>query len=286
MADDGVASRHALHADRQHRRDHRGQALRHRRDGERHPEDQHVEDRGEPAHVLDQQDRRNHHRRDGDDRDREDLAHPVELLLQGGSLLGPLLQEAGDVPHLGLHARRGDDRKPVPVGRRRAAEDHVVTIAEARVRRDRRDVLRHRQALAGQRRLRRLQRRHLDQAAVGGNCVALLDHQDVARHEIRRRHALPLAAANHLRLRRGHLAERRHRLFRARLLQVAHHSVEQHDREDRDGLVRQRRVALGGPEARRNQAGAISRITSTSENWARNFRQAGTGASAVSSFLP
>jgi hypothetical protein len=53
----------------------------------------------------------------------------------------------------------------------------------------------------------------------------------------------------HLGLRGGHLAECRHRLLGPGLLQMAHHRVEQHDREDRDRLIGQRRVALEEPQA-------------------------------------
>ena len=123
--------------------------------------------------------------------------------------------------------------------------------------------------------------------ASAGNGVALLDEDDVAGHELGRRDALSLAVADDVGVRRRHLAQRRHRLLRARLLDVAHERVEQHDGEDRDRLVGQRGVALvepqpGGDRAPRRAAGS----TRTSVNWARNFRQAGTGASAASSFLP
>ena len=47
--------------------------------------------------------------------------------------------------------------------------------------------------------------------------------------------------------------KRRDGRFRARLLHVAHDRVQQHDRADGDGFVRQRRVALVQPEAGRNR---------------------------------
>ena len=71
-----------------------------------------------------------------------------------------------------------------------------------------------------------------------------------ARHHLRRGDALPLAVADDLGVRRRHPAQRRDRLFRPRLLDVAHQRVEQHDGEDRQGLVGQRAVALGQPQAR------------------------------------
>ena len=89
----------------------------------------------------------------------------------------------------------------------------------------RRSVLRHRQALARERGLRRLQRGGLDQPRVGRNGVAFLDEDDVARHELARRDALPCAVADDVGVRRRHLAQRRHRLFGARLLDVAHDAL-------------------------------------------------------------
>ena len=183
----------------------------------------------------------------------EQLADPVELLLQRRGLVRRLLQHAGDAPHLGLHPRRRDHRAPAPVSRRRAAEDHVVTVAEPRLSSDRGDILRHRQALACQRRLRRLQRGGLDQPRVGGNGVAFFDEDDVAGYEFCRRNALSAAVANDIGVRRRHLAQRRHGLLRAGLLEVAHERVEQHDGEDRDGLVGQGGVALVQPQPSGNQ---------------------------------
>ena len=92
-----------------------------------------------------------------------------------------------------------------------------------------------------------------NQPRVGGDGVAFFDEDDVAGHELGRRDALPLAVADDVRVRRRHLAQRRHRLLRARLLDVAHDRVEQHDGEDRDRLVGQRRVALVEPQSRRDR---------------------------------
>ena len=63
--------------------------------------------------------------------------------------------------------------------------DHVGAVAERRVRRrDRSTPLRHRQALAGERRLGDLERGGAQQAPVGGDDVAGLDRDDVAGHEL------------------------------------------------------------------------------------------------------
>ncbi len=114
---------------------------------------------------------------------------------------------------------------------------------------------RHGQAFAGQRRFGRLQRGGMDQARVGGNGVAFFDEDEVAGHDFRRRNALPLAVADDVGLCRRHLAQRRHRRFGARLLDVAHDCVEQHDREDRDRFIGQRRFALHQPQRGGNGCG-------------------------------
>ena len=79
-----------------------------------------------------------------------------------------------------------------------------------------------RQALAGQRRLGRLQRGGLDDPRVGRDRVAFLDEDDVAGHEIGGRHARRFTVANHVRVRGRHLSQRRNRGFGSLLLDVAH----------------------------------------------------------------
>ena len=169
----------------------------HRRDGERHAEDQHVDERRRvPRMSSTSDDRHDHHDGDHDDDGAEQLAGAIELALQRRRLRRRVCAAAGDAPHLRLHPGRGHDRRAAPVGRRRSAEHHVVRSPSAASAAHGRRVLGHRQALAGERRLRRLQRRRLDQARVGGDRVALLDEDDVARHELGRGHALSLAVAD------------------------------------------------------------------------------------------
>ena len=185
VSDDGVPPRHALHADREHGGHDRRQTFRHRRDGERDAENQHVEDRRQAAHVFDEDDRRNHHDRNDHDDDAEDLAGAIELPLQRRGFVARLFQQAGDAAHLGPHPGRRHDGLAVPIGRRRAAEDHVVSIAERDVVGNRRGVLGDRQALAGQRGLGGLERGRFDQPPVGWNRVAFFDQDDVAGDDLR-----------------------------------------------------------------------------------------------------
>ena len=121
------------------------------------------------------------------DDEAEHLAGAIQFPLKRRRLVGRRLEQSCDAPHLGAHAGGGDDSLSVPVGRGRAAEDHVVAIAERHLLGDRGGILRDRQALAGECRLRRLQSGGLDQPAIGGNGVAFLDEDDVARHDLRSR---------------------------------------------------------------------------------------------------
>ena len=100
-----------------------------------------------------------------------------------------------------------------------------------------------------------MQRSRLDQPRVGGNGVALFDEYDVAGHELARRDALPGAVPYDVGVRRRHLAQRRHRLLGAGLLEVAHERVEEHDGEDRHGFIGHRGVALVKPQSCGDQRG-------------------------------
>ena len=105
-------------------------------------------------------------------------------------------------------------------------------------------ILRYRQALARQRCLRRLQRDGLNQPRIGWNGVAFFDEDDVSGYDLDGRDGLSRAISNDAGVRGGHLAQRRHGFFGSGLLNVTHHRVEQHDREDRHRLVGQSRFAL------------------------------------------
>ena len=130
VADDRVSPSHALHADRQHGGDDGRQSLGDGGDGEGHAENQDMNDRRQPAHILDENQCRDHD--DGDDHDdnAEHLACTVELALERRRLVAGFLQQTGDVTDLGIHAGRGHDRLPSTIGRRRAAEDHVAAVTE------------------------------------------------------------------------------------------------------------------------------------------------------------
>src|SRR5215213_1927179 len=93
------------------------------------------------------------------------------------------------------------------------------------------------------------------QAGVGRDRIALLDQDDIARHQLRRGHTPSLAVAQHGRLVRGHRPQSGNRPLGPSLLNVAQNTVEQHDREDGQPLVRQRRVTLVDPQPERDRRG-------------------------------
>ena len=138
---------------------------------------------------------------------------------------------------------------PRPAGDRRVHEREADPVAEPDVvARDRRDVLEHRGALPGERRLLDLQGGRHEQPAVGRHAVAGLEEHDVARHQLGGvdldRHAVAPHPGDVLQ----HLLEGRQARLRLRLLAQAEHRVEdrqadQHDRGARlagDHLVHDR----------------------------------------------
>ena len=94
-------------------------------------------------------------------------------------------------PICGLHAGRRDDHRRGAARHRGVLEQHVRAVAERRRRSPGRTprVLGDRRALAGERRLLRLQRRRADDPPVGRDDVAGLDLHDVAGHDVDRRDA-------------------------------------------------------------------------------------------------
>ena len=166
-----------------------------------------------------------------------------------------LFSMPGDAAHLGLHAGGGHDRFAAPVGRRRAAEDHVVAVAEPTS-----PSIGAVSFATG---------RLSPVSAASAVCSAVDSIRRasagmVSPSSIRMMspgttsaagNAAPLAVAHDGRVRRRHRAQRRHRRLRARLLNVSHDRVEQDDREDRDRFVRQATRALEHPEDRGDRCG-------------------------------
>ena len=175
-----------------------------------------------------------------------------------------------------------------PAGDGGAVEHHVHAVAQGRRLGERSDVLEHRLALAGERRLRHRERGRLDQPGVGAHRVALGQQQ--RRRPARRRptgRAPRARRARHAGRRRRHALQRRDRLLGARLLHVAEHGVEHDDHRDHDDLERHalrvpRRPRRRATRRRRPAAGR----SSGSANCASSLRHVGTGRPASSWFGP
>ena len=160
-----------------------------------------------------------------------------------GSFFGGF-EQAGDAADLGRHAGRDHHGAAAAVGGDRAREQHVEAVAEADIAsRLTADVLRDRQAFAGQRRLVGVEIGILDDAGVRRDLVAGLDQHDVAGDDLIGRDALALAVADDRGFRGGQRHQCAHRFFGARLLEEAEQGVEATIAQDDDGLVRQRGLA-------------------------------------------
>ena len=96
----------------------------------------------------------------------------------------------------------------------------------------------HGERLAGERRFVDGEIHRRGRADVGGHAVPGAEHDRVAGHELARRHLRLDAAAQHVRQRRGHLAQRFERALGAILLHEPEQNREQHDDRDDHGLER------------------------------------------------
>ena len=142
----------------------------------------------------------------------EHLADAIELLLQRRRFGRRVVEHAGDASHLGLHAGRDDHRPSATVGHRRAAEDHVVAVAETHLAGDRRDVLRR---PAGSRRSAPLppsaarstgSPAHRPESVSPSSTTMMSPGTSSAAATL-----VAVAVANHVRVRRRHLPQRRDR---------------------------------------------------------------------------
>jgi hypothetical protein len=135
---------------------------------------------------------------------------------------------------------------------RRSAEHHVQPITERDVAGQGGGVLQHRLALAGERGLRDLQRRRVDQPGVGADGVALGQQQHVAGHDVLGRN-VHLDAVTHDRTgRRRHALQGSDRLLRLGLLHEPQHGVGDEDHGDHHRLERDALGAVDDPDSERD----------------------------------
>ena len=241
LADDCLALGHLGHAERKDDGHDGDQALGDGGDGERDGDHKGVEQGSrvgkDVTHaVTDDVDAKDHDA-DDDNHDGKDAAELGELHLQRRELFLGLGQGAGDLAHLGVHAGADHDGATAAVHHGGAHVAHVLAVAErhvvgARGKLNHVGMLLDRHGLAGQCGLFDLHRGALEDAAVGRDRVARLEHDHIAGHELGARQVHELAVAQHLGLRRAHLLQGLESLLAFSLLDHAQHRVDDNDEHD------------------------------------------------------
>ena len=171
------------------------------------------------------------------------------------------LRERRDPTELGAHARAVDERSSLSADAARAAEDEVACLDQRPGRVDELGRPVHRLRLAGERGEVDLERA-LQEACIGRDRVALLDHDHVAGHERARLDPLLPAVAHDARLHRQVAAKRLDRVLGLALLREREHGVEDDDDDDRDAEGRQprdERQCGGDPQEEREGMRHLSR---------------------------
>ncbi len=147
-AHDRIAPGHALYTNRQYGGDDRGQPFGHRRNGERHAKDEHVDDLAQAFDLRHQQDGANHGYRDRDNGLAQQTTNAIELFLQRCGFRWGRVEHSCYAPHFGRHSRSGYHTNASPVRDRGTAECHVAPIAQGRMLRNRSGLLGDRLTLA------------------------------------------------------------------------------------------------------------------------------------------
>ena len=147
------------------------------------------------------------------------------------------LQHSADVPQLGVHAGRDDDRAGFAGGRHRPHVNHVATITQLRVLRQHAvRVLVHGDRFASQRGFLNANAEAAQQPRVGRDVVSRFLFDAVPRHQFTGGQQLQCTVTDHLGHRRRELLQRRERSPRFLFLKKADDSVHDHDRQNRCGV--------------------------------------------------
>ena len=128
-AHDGVAPRHALHAEGQRHGHDRRQAFGDGRGGERDDHHEHL-GRGVAAPQHAEHEGRRRQRQDGQ---RQVAAEAVDLAQQRRAEVADACQHAVDLAQLGAAAGGHDDAGGLPVDHQRAGVGHAAAVAERRI---------------------------------------------------------------------------------------------------------------------------------------------------------
>ena len=194
--------------------------------------------------------------------DRDDPHEAVHLALEGRRDAADRGREAGDPPELGRGARRVHDRAAAALDDRRAGGREVARLGRGAAARVGIGVPLDRGRLA--REEGQVEPEPLGQhdPRVGGDPIALLEHEQIARHELARGEVLVAPVAPHARAARHHRLERVERALRAALLPEPERAVQHDDARDRPpelGHPRDERQRRGRPEEQRHEVGDLGR---------------------------
>ena len=263
FADDRLALGHLGHAERKDDGHDGDQALGDGSDGERDGNHKGVEQGSrvgkDVAHTVAEDVNAKDHDADDEHHNGEDAAELGKLHLQRRELFLGLGQGAGNLAHLGVHTGADHDGATTAVHHGGTHVAHVLAVAErhvvgARGELDHVGVLLDRHGLAGECGLLDLHRGALEDAAVGRDGIASLEHDHVAGHELGARQVHELAVAQHLGLRCAHLLQRLEGLLAFSLLDHAQHRVDDNDEHD-DGDVGKIGLALDHARERADNRG-------------------------------
>ena len=246
-ADHRAALAHIGDADGQHHRHHRGQALGYGGHGQGHGHHEGLENGLQGVVALHQQVKNEDEHADGQHQVGQGLAQLGELALEGRLLLLRPGQDAGDLAHLGIHARGGDDGAATAIDHGGAHVAHVLPVAQGDIALggDSLGGLIHRDALAGEGGLLHFQGGRLQQTAVGGDSVPGLQDHHIPGHQVGAGKHGDLAVPQHLAGGGGHGLEGLNGGLGLTLLHHAQYGVEQHHHQDDEHL----RKTLVGEDA-------------------------------------
>ena len=252
LAYNRIFLRHIRNAYRQHDSHHRRKSLGNGGNGEADGYHKHVDNaleyqRGIAAResgALHEQRECEDENADSKHKEGERLRESRKLFLERGLSVLRLCYGVGYLAHLGIHARVGDNGLAASVDNGAAHIRHVLSVAQRNIaavaRAENGDNFAHGHALARQRSLLYFKAGALEYAAVRGNSVARLEHNNVADGQLLALDGHDFALAYDLGGRRAHLLKRLDSLFRLALLQDAEHGVYEHNGEDYHGVRRER----------------------------------------------
>lgn len=159
--DQGIAPHHALYAQGERHGHHRRQPFGNRC----HCQTHRVQEQFERL-VRTQESQPKHNRYDSEANPQEAASDAIQPVPQGGFIGSRCLQQPGDMPDFGVHARRHDQGASGTVDDVRAEKDHVAAIGQRGFLRQHCDPFLHGLRLAGEGGLIGLQDRSFDQTGI------------------------------------------------------------------------------------------------------------------------